>query len=287
MDSDGRFYEIAQNLCHQKGFVLEEAVGGGAFKKVFRVNTKDGCTRALKLIKGTLQDDRTDREIRALRKCDHPSIAKLYDVGTFPYKESIYQFTLEEYIGGGTLTKRLSGGNCDLFSINELGRHLIDAIAHLEKIDLVHRDIKPDNIMFRDDGPAPVLVDFNLVRDLMDVSLTNSWQPRGPGTPYFAAPEQLNNQKHLIDWRTDQFSLGVVLCIAFTGMHPYQNNSEPLYCRDTVNRTASRGSKNKVISNRLIQEGLPCVPKMVRAWPVERYRRPIDLQADWARQGKR
>jgi hypothetical protein len=59
--------------------------------------------------------------------------------------------------------------------------------------------------------PTPALVDFGLVRDLSETSLTASWLPRGPGTPLFASPEQLNNEKALIDWRSDQFSIGVIL----------------------------------------------------------------------------
>jgi len=90
------------------------------------------------------------------------------------------------------------------------------------ELDLVHRDIKPANIMFKEGLETPVLVDFGIVRDLAATSLTQTWSPIGPGTPFFASPEQLNNEKHLIDWRSDQFSLGVTLYFARTARHPYQ-----------------------------------------------------------------
>src|SRR5262249_941928 len=159
---------------------------------------------ALKLYKQGASSRRSQREIDAMRRCEHPNIARLLRVETFEYSAEEFIVTIEEFLPGGTLTDL---GQIDVPTCLEIGKQLIAAIKHISSLGLVHRDLKPDNIMFRSDRKTPVIVDFGVVRDLLDTSLTPSWAARGPGTPFFAAPEQLNNEKHQIDWRADQFSL--------------------------------------------------------------------------------
>ena len=119
------------------------------------------------------------------------------------------------------LEDRLKVGHLTQQEVIELVKGLILAVKDLQP-SLVHRDIKPANIMFRKNQPEPVLVDFGIVRDLSQTSLTASWWPSGPGTPFFSSPEQLTNDKALIDWRSDQFAIGVIASLLLTGRHPYQ-----------------------------------------------------------------
>jgi serine/threonine protein kinase len=253
---------------------------------VFRVATIASETYALKVINGPASAPRTQREIEALQRCNHPLIAQLYQVGSHIFNRVQYDFTVEEFLPGGTLTSRLQkDGWLDTEETFRLGELLIDAVGHVASLDLVHRDIKPDNIMFRGDGKTPVLVDFGLVRDLAADSLTQTWMAHGPGTPYFAAPEQLNNQKRLIDWRTDQFSLGVVLCYARFGIHPYQFPDEPVFSVKTIERVATRGPRSNDILNELSDAGLYCLEQMTRDWPVRRFRQPTDLAKAWRNRG--
>jgi len=204
MEFDVDLAEVAKSICDSEELILRRCVGGGAFKRAFRVEWAPGESYALKVINGPASAPRTLREIDALKKCNHPNIARLVAADSHYFHEVQYDFTLEEFLSGGTLTTRLlRHGNLDNEETLKLGQALIDALGHVASLDLVHRDIKPDNIMFRDDSRTSVLVDFGLVRDLSASSLTHTWVNRGPGTPYFAAPEQLNNQKRLIDWRTD------------------------------------------------------------------------------------
>lgn len=278
--------KVAQSICDTKGFTFGKSVGGGAFKKVFNVEGKGGKEYALKIVKGPISAQRTDREISAMQRCNHPNIAKLFGTGTYEFNGRKYSFTLEEFLPGGTLTDRIQrDGLLDNEQLLELGTPLINAIGHISDLGLVHRDIKPDNIMFRQNGTTPVLVDFNLVRDLSAASLTQSWLNQGPGTPYFAAPEQLNNQKKLIDWRTDQFSLGVTLSYVRFGIHPYQHPDESDLSPKTVERVATRGYRSDDILEKFQRAGLLCLKRMTSVWPVERFRRPLDLEKNWQDKG--
>jgi serine/threonine protein kinase len=110
---------------------------------------------------------RTSREVTALRRCNHTNIARLFSVGRHNHQGTSYDYTLEEFLAGGTLTSRLDGnGLLNDEQVLNLGESIIGAIIHLADLELVHRDIKPDNIMFKEDAVTPVLVDFGLVRDL-------------------------------------------------------------------------------------------------------------------------
>lgn len=278
--------QIAQKICEIKKLKFISYVNKGAFKQVFRVETAQGEPYAMKIIRN-ISSQRTNREVDAIQKCNHPNIARLFEIDTHDINGSKYIFTLEEFLGGGTLTSRLQQNGClKEEQIFNLGKQLIDAISHIAALGFVHRDIKPDNIMFKDEGNTPVLVDFGLVRDLSAISLTQTWINCGPGTPYFAAPEQLNNQKHLIDWRTDQFSLGITLCYACFGVHPYQFPDEPQFSSKTVERVATYGCRSKEVLNNFEKSTFRCLKKMTNIWPVERFRIPISLKKNWENKGE-
>jgi serine/threonine protein kinase len=244
-----RFEVVAREVCTERDLSFGELVGSGAFKHTFRATAADGSYLALKIYKSTSARDA--REVSALKRCNHSSIARLLDVGARVSNGTSYAYSLEEFLDGGTLTRRLAAGILDGKRLLDLGTPLISAVGHIADLGLVHRDLKPDNIMFRGaDGP-PVVVDFGLVRDLGEESLTKTWAGRGPGSPFFAAPEQLNNDKHLIDWRTDQFGLGVVLSI------PCPNGCSlrcTLAARSRENKRCTRAEPNSPYPSRRVRE---------------------------------
>jgi serine/threonine protein kinase len=127
-----------------------------------------------------------------------------------------------------------------------------------------------------------VLVDFGLVRDLRKSSVTVTWATCGPCTPLYASPEQLTNDKTIIGWRSDQFSLGVVLAFAGLGMHPFARpGDDPA---QTVLRVEAREGPSAEFIEAATRKGLPVVIQMVGNWPVERIRKPADLLNAWQRQ---
>jgi serine/threonine protein kinase len=269
---------VAQQICAATGYSFVAKVGEGAFKETFHVQGREGGSLALKVYKSNAREERTDREIQAMQTCNHPGVVRILSLEAFDIEEGRYFFSTEEFLAGGSLKNRLkTQGLLSIPDVLKLGTHLIEAVAHIASHDFVHRDLKPDNIMFREDGHTAVVVDFGLVRQLNAESLTGTWVMRGPGTPYYAAPEQLNNDKELIDWRTDQFSLGVVLAVCTFDLHPYDTGFPPA----TVERVAQRAPLSPEFRDRVRASGLPVLEKMVAPWPAGRYRTPQELISAW------
>lgn len=278
--SDPHHVQLAKRICAARGLIYDGEVGSGAFKHSFRVHISDGSRRALKVYRAGAIDARTLREVEAIKKCNHPNIAQFELLETWTEGAEHSVFSLEEYLAGGTLSQRLGAkGSLTRPELQLLGSALIEAVAHVAGLDLVHRDIKPDNIMFRSEGGDPVLVDFGLVRDLGQPSLTNTWLDRGPGTPFFSSPEQLQNDKPMIDWRTDQFALGIVLAICGSGAHPYA--LQGMKHGETVDRVASREPLSPDFISWASANNLKPLVRMTAAWPVSRYRTAAQLAADW------
>lgn len=273
---------IATAFCALQGCSLLGAVGEGAFKETYQIELPTGDHLALKVYRQGFSAERTNREIDAMVRCSHQHIGKLSSVGTIDHSGVTYVVSLEEFFGGGTLSDRLSGGRLlTAADTSLLGELLIDATAHIASHRLVHRDLKPDNIMFRDQGMTPVIVDFGLVRDLGQQSLTLTWVMRGPGTPLFAPPEQLLNEKALIDWRADQFSLATVLSFAALGMHPYAEPGDTSPA--TVDRVANRTGPSQQFLTAARAARLESLVKMAAPYPVQRFRTPTHLAAAWPR----
>ena len=216
---------------------------------------------------------RTEREIGALKRCNSPRVAKVYDALAFQAPDTrIFDIVLEEFLDGGSLEDRLKGALLTQPQVVQLAVGLFHAVRDLHPLRLVHRDIKPANIMFRKGSMDPVLVDFGLVRDLSQTSLTATWIPNGPGTPFYASPEQLNNDKTMIDWRSDQFAIGVIVGHLLTGQHPYQ--SDATNPGSAVYAALERRGPTKEFQEEMKKRGLLAVVKMVSAWPVQRFPHP-------------
>ena len=272
---------VARVICEANSLTFRRFVGAGAFKETFEVRV-GGVSHALKVYNASNNPERAAREVEAMTRCAHPGIGRLISLATHEDTSGRYAYTVEEFLGGGTLSMRLAAGSMKPSEVFELGIALIDAVAHIANLELVHRDLKPDNIMFREDGSTPVVVDFGLVRDLGASSLTHTFVMQGPGTPLFAPPEQLMNDKGLIDWRADQFSLGVVLSLCAFGAHPYQAEGDgPM---EIVTRVAARNSSTESFRQTCKAAGLPALVKMVEPWPVQRFRTPDMLARAWVAQ---
>jgi len=107
---------------------------------------------------------------------------------------------------------------------------------------------------------------------LDEPTLTRGFAQMGPGTPAYAAPEQLNNEKAQIDWRTDQFGLAVVLAECLTGHHPFQLPNTSLY--DAIYAVTAKQPLPDSTASELTSLGFPSLVTALQPWPVGRFRKP-------------
>jgi serine/threonine protein kinase len=272
------FEQLVRQVADQLGLTIEERCGSGAFKHTYRA-TRGDDTFALKVVVGDLPWERIERETAALQRCRHPHISRLHESGSIrDAKGRPVAYFLEEFLDAGTLSQRLA--NSQIVALEEgraIGLAMSSALLHLDELHIVHRDIKPDNIMFRRNGAA-VLLDLGIARHVVESTLTQQWAAAGPGTPVFAAPEQLRNEIRQIDWRTDQFGLGVTMSVALLGMYPHSGSAS---FQGVVDRVVARQPPSDAFVDVASRRGLGLLRTMVDPWPARRYRRPDDLVAAW------
>ncbi|WP_439621645.1 serine/threonine protein kinase [Gemmata sp.] len=191
-------------------------------------NRSTGETVAIKVIaaataKNPVLLQRFEREFLAARVLDHPNVVRALDYcGTGPHP-----FLVMEFVDGESIGQRIErkGALGEAESVRLIAQ-VCEGLQRAHKQGLVHRDVKPDNIMITRDGTAK-LTDLGLVKDVEgDLNLTKTG--RGLGTPHYMAPEQFRNAKN-VDVRGDIYSLGATLYAMVTGQVPFDNAS-PLDC---------------------------------------------------------
>lgn len=202
-------------------YTIIKNLAKGGQKQVWLAELKDGsATRVVvkqAVISSSVSLQRMLREYTLLHQMDNPYFPKNYDAG-FDLPTTTLT-TVEEYIEGDTLQNK-KGDYTEWASISSLLLRMIDGMEVVWSKNIVHRDLKPANIMIRPDG-SPCIIDFGIARFLDMESLTNTLSPAGPRTPLYASPEQMRNDKHLIDMRTDFFAMGIIALELFLGVHPY------------------------------------------------------------------
>jgi serine/threonine-protein kinase len=161
--------------------------------------------------------ERIGREVDLLANIDSPYYPKHY---AFIVEASTREFLIvEERIEGTPLNKCMERFNFEEKIIGLL-KHLVVALNVLWEKRVVHRDVKPQNIIIKENG-TPVVIDLGIARLLELSSITLSESPFGPCTPPYASPEQLLNRKEIIDARADFFSLGILILQLSLGFHPF------------------------------------------------------------------
>lgn len=200
-------------------FTVVNALTPSAQKCAYHVKDKNGNDFCLKLIAPNYGMDRLNREIKAMLEVDHPNLVKLVEYTFSSKPNDLRHFIIEEFIEGQDLTHRLGSPWASELAVKVFGG-LLDGLEELNKIRVVHRDIKPGNIRIRPND-EPVLIDFGLARHLELSDITKTSDGARIGTPLYFSPEQFTGNKHDIDNRTDLFAVGILLYEALVGQHPF------------------------------------------------------------------
>lgn len=157
-------------------------------------------------------------EARTVAGLDHPHIVPVYDVGStsdFPC------YVVSKYIDGTDLSKRLKKSRLSIRDSIDLVATIAEALHYAHKRGLVHRDVKPGNVLL-ERGGKPYLADFGIALSEREVGRG----PRYVGSPPYMSPEQARGEGHRVDGRSDIFSLGSVLYELLTGRQPFKGDTQ-------------------------------------------------------------
>ncbi len=194
----------------------------GGQKQVFSGENKNNSL-VIKLLDSINSTERLQREIDAVKILNSDNIPKILGLGEKEINGEKYNYIIEEYIDGEDLDNQHKKGNkLNLQQIVNCLETILEICVNAEKkeVDIVHRDIKPGNIILDKNGKF-WLIDFGIARHLKLVSVTDTNANLGPHSPGYSAPEQFRNMKRDIDIRADLFSLGVTMIFIISGKNPF------------------------------------------------------------------
>jgi serine/threonine-protein kinase len=206
----------------------EIARGGAAY--VFSGRDAAGAPVAIKILRPelavTVTADRFLREVEFLRQLEHPHVARVMDSG----EAEFFLFYVMPMLEGPNLRQHLDHARrVSVDDTRRIAGDLLDALGYFHERRIVHRDVKPDNIVLRPEGP--VLVDFGIAKAIADAGIDRLTRSGFTvGTSHYMSPEQVQGELD-IDHRCDIYSMGCVLFECLTGRPPFWHQREDLVLR--------------------------------------------------------
>jgi serine/threonine protein kinase/formylglycine-generating enzyme required for sulfatase activity len=204
---------------------IQNVLGTGAFGRVYLAYDEElKRPVAIKVPHASLVSRPEDAkryltEARMVANLDHPHIVGVQDVGS---TDECPCYIVFKYVDGTDLAKRIKQPRLSYMAAAELVATLAEALHYAHKHGLVHRDVKPNNILMDTEG-KPYLADFGLA--LRDQDLGSS-SPRFVGTPHYMSPEQARGEGHRVDGRCDIYSLGAVFYELLVGRRTFSGGTQ-------------------------------------------------------------
>jgi serine/threonine protein kinase len=286
-------YEVVPNLFEQGiadpmvgrqlgSYRIVEELGRGGMGIVYLAeDTRLGRRVAMKalapeLTKNKQHRERLRREAIILAALDHPGIATVFSLEEFD--GTLY--IVSEYVRGETLRTELARGPMPTEALLDTAVELAHILAAVHEQGAIHRDLKPENVKRTVDGRIKIL-DFGLARVEVDKSYPSPSDPKRTqpgsflGTPAYASPEQIRGLE--VDFRSDLFSLGVMLYELAAGVHPFG-------CKDSISTIARILERDPTDLTRVCPLSPPALDRIVRRClsknPAGRYSSARDLSGD-------
>lgn len=256
-------------------YEIRELIGVGGMANVYHCyDTIDAREVAIKILKDEFLDNedfirRFKNESKAIAVLNHPNIVRVYDVSF----GDMIQYIVMEYIDGITLKEYIDmQGVLDWKETVHLTTQILKALQHAHENGIVHRDIKPHNIMLLQDGTIKV-TDFGIAR--FSSNATRTMTEQAIGSVHYIAPEQARGEK--TDGKTDIYSVGVMMYEMLTGKLPFDGDSAVSVALMQLQANAKRPRE----INPDIPEGLEEITmKAMQKNPNNRYRSAVEMLSD-------
>jgi serine/threonine-protein kinase len=235
---------VAQGVRLLAGrYELGELIGRGGMADVHvGMDTRLGRRVAVKLLKPSLANDpafrtRFRREAQDAAKMAHPTIVRIFDAGEESIRESngaetLVPFIVMEYVDGRLLKDVVADGPLEPAEATRIISQVLTALEYSHRAGVVHRDIKPGNIMITSSGQVKVM-DFGIARAISESSATIAESSAIVGTAQYFSPEQARGES--VDARTDLYSTGIVLFELLTGRAPFRGDNPVAVAYQHVN----------------------------------------------------
>ena len=260
-------------------FEILSFLGAGGMGEVYSArDTRLDRTVAIKILRPDKvgHPERFTREARAVSRLSHPHICSLYDIG----EQDGMAFLVMEYLEGQTLADRLDDGALPLDEALRYAIEICDALDRAHQEGVIHRDVKPGNVMLTREGVK--LLDFGLAKlrqtetdEIAEATTTNlqvTAEGEIVGTVSYSSPEQLEGRK--VDGRTDLFAFGAVLYEMITGRKPFAGESRASVIAAILTSDPSPMSTLKPLTPPTLER---VVKRCLAKEPVERWQTAPDL----------
>ena len=259
-------------------YELEEIIGTGGMSMVYRAwDLKYDREVAVKVLRAEFTEDedfirRFNVEAQAASKMSHPNIVNMYDVG----RDGDTRYIVMEYVRGMTLKDQIrQQGKIETRRAVQIAQRILAAMDHAHEKGIVHRDIKPQNILIDREGNVKV-ADFGIARVVNSASGTKVGG-NVMGSVHYFSPEQANGA--VVDTKSDLYSVGVVLYEMLTGSVPFEGETAVAIALKHINDKPARPSElNENISNALDEVILKALEKDASARYQTAYAFAVDLK---------
>ena len=268
----GERYELGEVLGH--GGMAEVRIG---------IDRRLGRTVAVKVLRADLANDPTfqarfRREAQSAAALNHPAIVAVYDTGEELVDGVPVPYIVMEYVEGRTLRDVLKEGRRILPErALEITADVLEALEYSHRAGIVHRDIKPGNVMLTPNGDVKVM-DFGIARAVADASATMTQTAAVIGTAQYLSPEQARGET--VDARSDIYSTGCLLYELLTGRPPFVGDSPVSVAYQHVREEPQPPS---MLDPEVTREGDAITMKALQKRPMDRYQTADEMRGDLVR----